>query len=158
MNQGSNWKAWLGLTSVFLFGMICGGLLVVGVIRHGSKEGRFAAFLYGLGAQAQPPIPAGNPVREPGEPRRMANALLGRMTKRLNLTDEQRKKIEPYLQESGRQLREIQTETRDRARAIIEATHEKIQAELTPEQQTEFAKMREEQSKRAPFLNNRGPR
>jgi Spy/CpxP family protein refolding chaperone len=143
--------------ALFVLGMLCGAMVLGGFIRQASRDGNLGLFLYGLGPQRTPPQPTGMPGmgRDLSDPRRSASQLLGRLTKRLNLTDEQKKKIEPLLQDSARQLRAVQEDTRQHAKEIITSTQEKIQAELTPEQQAEYARMREEQGKRLPFLNGR---
>src|SRR5262245_36430164 len=63
------------------------------------------------------------------------------MSKELNLTQEQREKIRPVLEEHSKQMRELRNDTsltpeqrRDKARAMMMETHEKIAAVLTPEQ------------------------
>ena len=90
----------------------------------------------------------------PGAQKKRPDPLL-RLDKALTLTDEQKTKIKPILEEQAKQmkaLRENAGEDRKgvvaQARKLTEEFNAKIKALLTPEQQTKFAQMLEKQ--RAP--------
>lgn len=122
-----------------------------------------AALTLGLSAAAfvraedQPPPPAtppppASPAAGEGQHRgggRMSpEATLQRLSERLNLTDDQKAKILPLLQDQADQAKAImrdesisREERREKMRPIMEATHEKIRALLTAEQQEKFDKM-----------------
>jgi len=80
---------------------------------------------------------------------------LQRLDKALTLTDEQKAKLKPILDEQTKQLKALRENAGDdrkgaaaQARKLTEETNAKIKALLTPEQQTKFAQMLEKQ--RAP--------
>jgi HlyD family secretion protein len=70
-----------------------------------------------------------------------------RLTRQLQLTEEQQKKLEPILQDSRSQLIALRTsglpeaEQRSRGQRVREATRVKIRAILTPEQQARYDEM-----------------
>ena len=78
----------------------------------------------------------GKPDREKFSPRREPNldGLLKRMSRDLNLTPEQRTRIEGLLQESQARMKTIW----EQMPSEFKAMRDKIQAELTPEQQRKF--------------------
>lgn len=74
-----------------------------------------------------------------------------RMSKELNLSQEQREKIRPLLEEQDKKMGELHNDTsltqeqkRDKARAMMTETHEKITAILTPEQKEKLKQHMEE--------------
>jgi Spy/CpxP family protein refolding chaperone len=80
-------------------------------------------------AQAQPPAGAHggwhlNPLEE--------------MSSTLNLTDAQKAKVQPIMDQAKPQLRAIHEEAMTKAKAIIEASLAQIRPLLTPEQQTKL--------------------
>ena len=80
-------------------------------------------------AQAQPPAgPHGgwhlNPLEE--------------MSSTLNLTDAQKAKVQPIVDQAKPQLRAIHEEAMTKAKAVIEASLAQIRPLLTPEQQTKL--------------------
>ena len=76
---------------------------------------------------------------------------LERLTKELNLTDEQKAQVKPILDEQSKQMRATQEDTsltqdqkREKMKQIHQTTHSQINGVLTPEQQKKFAEMKEE--------------
>jgi Spy/CpxP family protein refolding chaperone len=81
---------------------------------------------------------------------------LERLSKELNLTDEQKEKVKPILDEQTKQMRATQDDTslsqeqkRDKMKQIHQTTHSQINEILTPEQQKKFAALKEQQKSTA---------
>ncbi len=77
---------------------------------------------------------------------------LERLSKELNLTDEQKEKVKPILDEQTKQMRATQDDTslsqeqkHDKVKQIHQTTHSQINEILTPEQQKKFAALKEQQ-------------
>lgn len=90
-----------------------------------------------------------------------AEARLDRMAKFLNLTDDQKAKLKPLMEQHGQEARAIfqdQALTREQKRekfsALRKAQHEAVSAVLTPEQKEKMAAAREQMKQR---LQNRRP-
>jgi protein CpxP len=73
------------------------------------------------------------------------------LTKELHLTDEQKEKLKPILQDEAKQMRAIHEDgsltpdqKRDKAKQIREKFRPQIQAVLTPEQQEKLKNLKEE--------------
>jgi protein CpxP len=73
------------------------------------------------------------------------------LSKELNLTDAQKEKLKPILQDEGKQMRAVHEDTsltpeqkREKAKQISKKFRPQIQAVLTPEQQQKFKQLREE--------------
>jgi Spy/CpxP family protein refolding chaperone len=77
---------------------------------------------------------------------------LERLSKELNLTDEQKEKVKPILDEQTKQMHATQEDSslsqeqkRDKMKQIHQSTHSQINDILTPEQQKKFAELKEQQ-------------
>ncbi len=77
---------------------------------------------------------------------------LERLSKELNLTDDQKAKVKPILDEQTKQMHATQDDTslsqeqkRDKMKQIHQTTHSQINEILTPEQQKKFAALKEQQ-------------
>jgi protein CpxP len=73
------------------------------------------------------------------------------LSKELNLSDEQKEKLKPILQDEGKQMRAVHEDSsltpdqkRDKVKQIRQTFRPQIQAVLTPEQQEKFKNLREE--------------
>ncbi|HEX7422970.1 MAG TPA: hypothetical protein VF311_03650 [Terriglobales bacterium] len=69
----------------------------------------------------------------------------------LNLTDDQKEKLKPILQDQHKQMKAVRDDTaltqdqkHENMKQIHESTHTQIQAILTPEQQEKFKQLKEE--------------
>ncbi len=74
------------------------------------------------------------------------------LSKELNLTDEQKTKVKPILDEQTKQMHATQEDSsltqeqkHDKMKQIHEAAHSQINDILTPEQQKKFAALKEQQ-------------
>jgi HlyD family secretion protein len=104
-----------------------------------------------VGADAAAPAPsagggaAGGGQASGGQP--SLEQIRERLTRQLQLTEEQQKKLDPILQDSRSQLIALRTsglpeaEQRSRGQRVREATRVKIRAILTPEQQARYDEM-----------------
>ena len=89
-------------------------------------------------AQQPPPSQAG-PHMPPG--RESVEQRVERLSKELDLTQEQRENIRPVIEEQMKQMRALredssltQEQRREKAMAAMKETHEKVEAILNPEQ------------------------
>jgi Spy/CpxP family protein refolding chaperone len=112
----TRWKAILIFTGVFLAGVVTGGLAAL----------RFAKAV----------------VRERPPFEQMGAQQLKRLNDRLNLTEVQRERIRPILNEAGEELRRIRREQLKEGAQIMERAHQRIAAELDPRQREAFEEMR----------------
>ena len=74
----------------------------------------------------------------PRVPHRAAHFMVERLDRRLDLSDEQEKKIEAIIQRRHERMNAIWSESRPRVRAEIEAANAEIAQVLSPEQRTKF--------------------
>jgi periplasmic protein CpxP/Spy len=81
-----------------------------------------------------------------------ADQHLQMLSEKLNLTDDQKAKLKPILQDQMQQVKAVREDTslsqeqkRAKMKSIHESLHEQINAVLTPEQQAKFKQMRQEQ-------------
>ena len=91
-------------------------------------------------------------AKEPGEPgpkhehgpgphHQMENPL-DHLSKDLNLTDDQKTKVQPIIDQTRPQLAAIHKEAMEKAHALLENATNQIRPLLTPEQQTKFDAMK----------------
>ena len=81
-----------------------------------------------------------------------ADQHLQMLSEKLNLTDDQKAKLKPILQDQIQQMKAVredsslsQEQKRAKMKSIHESSHDQINAVLTPEQQAKFEQMRKEQ-------------
>ena len=74
------------------------------------------------------------------------------LSEKLNLTEDQKTKLKPILQDQMQQMKAVredsslsQEQRRAKVKSIHESLHDQINAVLTPEQQAKFKQMRQEQ-------------
>jgi Spy/CpxP family protein refolding chaperone len=74
------------------------------------------------------------------------------LSKELNLTDDQKAKVKPILDEQTKQMRAMQEDSsltqdqkREKMKQLHQTTHSQINEILTPEQQKKFAALKEQQ-------------
>ncbi len=117
-----HWKMILGLLAIFVAGMGAGAFLAVaGVIKM---------------------------VRHQAMPEVWLNARMAEMNHRLKLTPEQETKIKPLLEGTVDRFHGIVNNGFNEFLQVIGETHEKVNAELMPDQQKEWEKMRKDAMKR----------
>ena len=122
----NRWKSWLGIVSVFIIGVVIGGLIAVTLIRnHVIRVTRFG-------------------------PPRFEEAILDHMARDLDLTGEQREEIRRISREFDPRFREIMTGSREEVHRLQEELEGRIKEILTPEQIERFEENIERMRKRFP--------
>src|ERR1700726_1054617 len=99
--------------------------------------------------ESQAPTPDKHSGMHQGE---SADQHLQMLSEKLNLTDDQKAKLKPLLQDQMQQMKAVredsslsQEQQRAKMKSIHESLHDQINAVLTPEQQAKFKQMRQEQ-------------
>ena len=127
-------KVAIYLALIFIAGAIAGGAVVLSAPQTFSPERR---------------------PRPHFSPEEFANHLWSRMKDRLQLDDEQAKKVEPVFRAGFEAVRAIQDLSHQEVEATVRKNHEEISAFLSDTQKAELQKMNEE---RQDFLKHRGHR
>jgi hypothetical protein len=126
-------------------------LSVIGLFVIGILIGSLGTHLYYAHRLLKPDGP-------PGEGGRI---FMDRLLTRLDLTPDQRREIETILDESHARAEEFRRTMAPEVRALMDETHERLMAVLTPEQREIFEEMRRTHHRRARewFLgaHRRGP-
>jgi protein CpxP len=99
--------------------------------------------------ESQAPTPDKHAGTQRGE---SADQHLQMLSEKLNLTDDQKAKLKPILQDQMQQMKAVREDSslseeqrRAKMKPIHESFHDQINAVLTPEQQAKFKQMRQEQ-------------
>ena len=106
-----NWKAIAGIVLVFVLGMLAGGLVTVGVIRHKLMT---------------------NPSQA------VANAVVRRLSWELRLNAAQREQLRGIVAEAQGQIKLVRREIQPEVAKILDDAVAKVRATLRPEQQAKF--------------------
>jgi Spy/CpxP family protein refolding chaperone len=103
--------------------------------------------------QSQAPTPEKNAVTH--RTALTVDQQLQRLSDKLNLTDDQKTKLKPILQDQMDQMKAVREDTSltpEQKRAKMKSTHtsfnEQINAVLTPEQQVKFKEMQQEHTQK----------
>ena len=115
MRKSWRWKTIFGLTAIFGVGFAAGGITSLAVV-------------YKI-------------ITRPEAVKHWADSRLKDLEKRLNLTPEQKAKIEPIVHDAGGKVREIGARSFVEIAAIAKSAQVRISEELTPEQREQFAKL-----------------
>ena len=116
MNPFRHWKIILGLTALFIVGVVTGSALTIGIAKR-LKE------------------------RENNEWPQMVYRMYKH---RLKLTADQEQKLKPYFSQAGDELRTVRRETVVNVLGVVRKLNQNVEQELTPQQKAEFDKLREE--------------
>lgn len=81
-------------------------------------------------------------LRREHPPRMMPRMIVNHLSRRLDLTAEQRKKVEEIVMRHHERIVKLQDSVRPQVRLEVEAANREIDAVLTPEQRQKFAKLR----------------
>jgi Spy/CpxP family protein refolding chaperone len=87
-------------------------------------------------------------ARTTRNPEEFRKRILATMERRLSLTPEQESKVNVILDETRARFHEVDERAKPELKAIREEQQSKINAILTPSQQIEYAKMRQEREER----------
>ena len=126
----SAWKPILAALVIFAAGVVTGGLTVG--LRRPPAGPRWAT--------------SGQDVPRPWLTQRLAGQqgdLFRRMERQLDLTPEQRQRIEAIVKESQERIRTLAEDLAPQTRGELRRMREKIREELTPEQRRKFEKLDE---------------
>ena len=126
--MSSKFKPWLLLAVIFIVGVVTGSALTIGLASH---------FLHPPGGQ------------------QVGRLWMAQLVRRLDLTADQQAKIEPILVDARTQIQSLHRDEVERGSQIFKATHDRISALLTPEQNIELQKMESEREKM--FLGHMRP-
>jgi hypothetical protein len=135
----NSWKVILVTVVIFGAGVLTGGLLVNYVDTQHYSHARFS-FARGnpraaTNGQGQPHP---GELSRPRSPEMWRKDFLEHLDEALKLTPEQRAAISKIIAEGQERNREIWTNVVPKMRQEMEQVHQRIRAELTPEQQKEF--------------------
>jgi len=117
-----------------------------------------ALFLMGQTATALQTPPQGHEAMgATGSP----EAHLQMLSEKLNLTEDQKAKVKPILEDQVQQLRSVRDDSSltpeqkaAKKKAIHETTHDQINAVLTPDQQAKFKEMKHEGMEKHKDMNH----
>jgi len=129
-----NWKVILGVLSVFVLGMVAGGLVTARFMKKRAHQ-----------------------VFAPGSPA-AAEFLTGRLSWELRLDSDQRRQVLAIMQDTQRAMQEAQAPVRPQLEKLLAESNQKIRAVLRPEQQEKYDRLlaqRRGQWRRPPL--DRGP-
>jgi Spy/CpxP family protein refolding chaperone len=134
-----SWKVILATVVIFGAGVLTGGLLVNYVDNQHRDHARS---LFERGNPHPQMEGKGQPhpgdLSRPRSPEMWRKDFLGHLDEALKLTPEQRAAISKIIAEGQERNREIWTNVVPKMRQEMEQVHQRIRAELTPEQQKEF--------------------
>jgi Spy/CpxP family protein refolding chaperone len=152
----NSWKVILATIVIFGAGVVTGGLLV-NYVDH-SHRGNFRR----PQANTDEHLQTNNPVRPPEIPmprvaERMGKQFVQQLNDTLQLTPEQRVKIEKIIADGQEQNREIWTNVAPKMRAVMQEVNQQIRAELTPEQLKPFEELLKHPLRRPPQNTNAPP-
>lgn len=145
------WKVVLAFLAVFVAGAVFGGFFTIGfgsrwaALREQHDTGRDTT---APAAASVEPTRGGHRDFHPLQrlPFRWdPKQLMRRYADRLELTPEQRQRLEPLVQRAVEDYRRVQRSTFHETSVIIERLQEDIAKELTPEQRAKLDEMRERQ-------------
>ena len=90
----------------------------------------------------EPGDPGARHEHGPGPHHMMAGNPFDHLSKDLNLTEEQKTKVQPIIDQAKPQLKAIHEEAMQKMHALLESTGAQIRPLLTPEQQQKFDAMK----------------
>jgi Spy/CpxP family protein refolding chaperone len=135
LNDVKEWKVILATLVIFGAGVVTGGLLV-----HQTQRPAGRPFPMFGGGQSQPGQPGQFGQRVP--PNEQRTEFLRHITRQLELTPEQRGKVETILSESQQRTKNLWEPVAAKMGAELRKTDDRIREVLTPEQQRKFDEMR----------------
>jgi uncharacterized protein YneF (UPF0154 family) len=109
-----NWKAIIGVLLVFVLGMVAGGLVTLGVIRHQ------------LGTRG---------------PQAMVNFVVRRLSWELRLDAAQREQLRTIVADTQQEIRTARRQVQPQIEQTLAKTEERIRAMLRQDQQEKFDKL-----------------
>jgi hypothetical protein len=137
----NSWKVIPAVLVIFGAGVVTGGLLV----NYTEHEHRGGGRLSFWGSHPHSPSEEhGSPTGDlpgPRSPEMWRKDFIGHLDEALQLTPEQHAAISKIIAEGQEQNREIWTNVAPKMREEMDQVHQRIRAELTPDQQKQFEAM-----------------
>jgi hypothetical protein len=138
----NNWKVILATVVIFGAGVLTGGLLVnyVDHSHHGNPH-RPQMDAVARPQTNNPALPVAPDFPLPRMAKEMGKQFVQQLNDTLQLTPEQRGKIEKIIADGQDRNHEIWTNVAPKMRAVIQEVNQQIRAELTPEQLKPFEEL-----------------
>ena len=154
----NSWKVIPAVLVIFGAGVLTGGLLVNYVDIQHREQVRFP---FGRG-NARPQMngqgqPRSGDLTRPRSTEMWRKDFLEHLDEALQLTPEQHAAISKIIAEGQERNRELWTNVAPKMRQEMELTHQRIRAELTPEQQEKFEAVVRQFAPHGPAHNNPPP-
>jgi hypothetical protein len=134
------WKVILATVVIFGTGVMTGGLLVNSVDQPHGRNSRHSQTT-GAHSQTNSPAPRQPDFPMPRVADRIGKQFVEQLDDALQLTPEQREKIEKIIADGQEQNHEIWTNVAPKMRAVIQDVTQRIRAELTPDQLKPFEEL-----------------
>jgi Spy/CpxP family protein refolding chaperone len=135
------WKVILATVVIFGAGVLTGGLLVNYVDHPHSKNPHHPQANVGTHPPTDNPAPAHLPEIPQPRAERMGKQFVQQLNDTLQLTPEQRVKIEKIIADGQDRNHELWTNVAPKMRAVMQEVNQQIRAELTPEQLKPFEEL-----------------
>jgi len=157
----NTWKIILATVVIFAAGVITGGLLVSHANRINARQvRRLTNVLESWHPRERDILRPDGPGPQPLLERQRMEFILA-VHRELNLTPQQRRRIEKIVREGQEKTKAILENVRPELREEWQEVHEKIRAELTPAQRKRFEELLKQRPPRLPEPSSepgRGPR
>lgn len=127
--MAKTWQVVLATVAIFIAGLVAGGATTLGVVRWIARHPRVNP------AQMGGPF---FPRFANGQPQALNPQLMRSFARKLDLTDDQRAKIQPILHRAVAQLTRERREVQLTSALLIEKMQDEIAEVLTPEQRAKF--------------------
>lgn len=127
--MAKTWQVVLATVAIFLAGLITGGAFTLGALRWMARHPRVNPAHMFAYAQAR---------QQNGAPAPIGPQLMRSFVNRLDLTDEQRARIQPIVKRTVVQLARERREVQLTSALLIEKMQDEIAEVLTPEQRAKF--------------------
>jgi hypothetical protein len=152
------WKVILATAVIFGAGVLTGGLLVNYVDHSHPKNPHHAQANAGAhGATNNPVPPRWAEVQPPRLAEKLGKQFVQQLNDELQLSPEQREKIEKLIADGQERNREIWTNVAPKMRAVMQEVNQQIRAELNPDQLKVFEEMLKRPPHRPPPGTNTPP-
>ncbi len=133
------WQVVLATVAIFVAGLVTGGATTLGVVRWIARHPRVNP--------AQMTGPFGQRLAN-GQPQQLNPQLMRSFANKLDLTDEQRARIQPIIRRTVSQLTRERREVQLTSALLIEKMQDEIAEILTPDQRARFEQLISQQRAR----------
>jgi Spy/CpxP family protein refolding chaperone len=142
--MAKTWQVILATIGIFLAGLVTGGATALGVVKWVARHPRVN------------PAGMGNLVPRPGGVQQVGPQLMRSFANQLDLTDDQRARINPIVKRTVAQLAHERREVQLTSALAIEKMQDEIADILTPDQRTKFEMLIAQQRARLQQLRQSG--